>query len=124
MAYGYIRPVKLLVAASVAAIAFTVTVIFSHGWIAVGSLVAISACMSLMFPTIYGIALDGIGGEQAKIAASGLIMAILGGALITPVQAAVSDYAGISVSFTVPLLCFIVVLIYSTGIIRKDYATK
>lgn len=51
-------------------------------------------------------------------------MAILGGALITPVQAAVSDYAGISVSFTVPLLCFIVVLIYSTGIIRKDYATK
>lgn len=63
---GYIRPVKLLVAASVAAIAFTVTVIFSHGWIAVGSLVAISACMSLMFPTIYGIALDGIGGEQAK----------------------------------------------------------
>lgn len=121
---GYIRPVKLLVAASVAAIAFTVTVIFSHGWIAVGSLVAISACMSLMFPTIYGIALDGIGGEQAKIAASGLIMAILGGALITPVQAAVSDYAGISVSFTVALLCFIVVLIYSTGIIRKDYATK
>lgn len=121
---GYIRPVRLLVAASVAAIAFTVTVIFSHGWIAVGSLVAISACMSLMFPTIYGIALDGIGGEQAKIAASGLIMAILGGALITPVQAAVSDYAGISVSFTVPLLCFIVVLIYSTGIIRKDYATK
>ncbi len=121
---GYIRPVKLLVAASVAAIAFTVTVIFSHGWIAVGSLVAISACMSLMFPTIYGIALDGIGGEQAKIAASGLIMAILGGALITPVQAAVSDYAGVSVSFTIPLLCFIVVLIYSTGIIRKDYATK
>ena len=121
---GYIRPVRLLVAASVAAIAFTVTVIFSHGWIAVGSLVAISACMSLMFPTIYGIALDGIGGEQAKIAASGLIMAILGGALITPIQAAVSDYAGISVSFTVPLLCFIVVLIYSTGIIRKDYATK
>lgn len=121
---GYVRPVILLAGASVAAIFFTAAVIFCHGWTAVISLVAISACMSLMFPTIYGIALGGVRGEEAKIAASGLIMSILGGALITPVQAAVSDCAGISVSFVVPLICFIVILIYSTGIIRKDYAKK
>ena len=121
---GYIRPVSLLAAASVAAICCTAVVIFSHGVIAVAALVAISAFMSLMFPTIYGIALDGVSGDTAKIAASGLIMAILGGALITPVQAAVSDVAGISASFTVPLLCFIVILIYSSGIIRKNHATR
>ena len=75
--------------------------------------------MSLMFPTIYGIALDGIHGDDTKIAASGLIMAILGGAVITPVQAAVSDAIGITMSFVVPLVCFIVILAYSIGIIRS-----
>lgn len=120
---GYVRPVILLSGASVAAAACTVVVIFCHGWTAVVALVAISAFMSLMFPTIYGIALDGVDGETAKIAASGLIMAILGGALVTPLQAAVSDIAGISVSFIVPLLCFIVIFIYSSAIIKKSHAT-
>lgn len=120
---GYIRPVKLLATASVVAIALTIVVIFSHGWTAVWALVAISACMSLMFPTIYGIALAGIGGESSKIAASGLIMAILGGAIITPLQALVSDNWGISLSFIVPAICFVIVLAYSLGIItRKRHA--
>ncbi len=65
-----------------------------------------------MFPTIYGIALEGIGQEDAKIAASGPITAILGGALITPLQALVSDCAGAAVSFVVPLVCFAVILVY------------
>ena len=69
--------------------------------------------MSLMFPTIYGIALDGVTGDSAKLAASGLIMAILGGALLTPLQALVSDRYGIGTSFWVPAFCFLVVLIYS-----------
>ena len=76
--------------------------------------------MSLMFPTIYGIALDGVTGDNAKIAASGLIMAILGGALITPLQALVSDRCGIANSFWIPVICFLVVLAYSLGIIRKS----
>ena len=72
--------------------------------------------MSLMFPTIYGLALDGVedpakGGYagDAKIGASGLIMAILGGALITPLQGMVSDAFGINLAYLVPLVCFIVV---------------
>ncbi len=116
---AYIKPVRLLAAASVMAIAATSVVIFSTGPAAIVALVAISACMSLMFPTIYGIALNGIGGDSAKIAASGLIMAILGGALLTPLQALVSDVCGISYSFAVPLLCFSVVLAYATGIIMR-----
>lgn len=116
---AYVKPVLLLAGAAIAAIACTMGVIFGEGWFSVWALVAISAFMSLMFPTIYGIALDGIGGEDSKLAASGLIMAILGGALLTPLQAYVSDTHGIGCSFWVPAACFAVVLAYSAGIILK-----
>ncbi len=117
---GFIKPVRLLAVASVAAIVCTLGVIFTDGWFSVWALVSISACMSLMFPTIYGIALDGIGSEDAKLAASGLIMAILGGAVITPLQAYLSDIHGTGNSFWVPVACFIVVLVYSAAVLRKE----
>lgn len=117
---GYIKPVFLLVGASLAAIICTLGVIYLEGWCSIWCLVAVSACMSLMFPTIYGIALNNIRGESAKIAASGLIMAILGGALLTPVQAIVSDIVGISQSFWIPILCFAVVLIYAISVAKKE----
>ena len=88
------------------------------GMLAVAALVLISFFMSLQFPTIYGIALDGVG-DDAKIGASGLIMAILGGALLTPLQGVVSDMFGISVSYVVPLICFVVVLSYSVYSLKK-----
>ena len=89
-----------------------VIVMSGSGMLAVVALVLISFFMSLQFPTIYGIALEGVG-DDAKIGASGLIMAILGGALLTPLQGMVSDAFGISISYVVPLVCFVVVLIYS-----------
>lgn len=121
---GFIRPVKLLLAACVGAVACTAMVILCDGWVSMGALIGISACMSLMFPTIYGIALEDVTGSTAKIAASGLIMAILGGALLTPVQALVSDECGIGVSFVVPLVCFLVILIYSLSVIKERNVTK
>ena len=89
-------------------------------------LVGISGCMSLMFPTIYGIALRGLGPE-VKFGAAGLIMAILGGAIITPMMGALVDggtltglvsgfspeVAAIRSAFYLPVLCFAVVLVYS-----------
>lgn len=116
----YIAPVRLLAAASASALVLTLVVMGASGMAAIVALVLISAAMSLMFPTIYGIALDGIAPEDAKIAASGLIMAILGGALLTPLQAWVSDAADISVSFAVSALCFVVILLYSLGILKSD----
>lgn len=116
---GFIRPVTLLLWAAAAAVGCTLVVIFGNGMPSIWALVGISACMSLMFPTIYGIALEGISGESAKLAASGLIMAILGGALITPLQALVSDAFGIGDSFWVPAVCLAVVLAYAAGIIRN-----
>ncbi len=114
---GYIKPVRLLAVAAIAAIMCTAGVIFTNGEISIVFLVAVSACMSLMFPTIYGIALEGVAPERMKLAAAGLIMAILGGAVITPVQAWVSDRFGIGISFIVPVICFAVVLSYTLGVI-------
>ena len=118
----YFRPARLLLFAAAADIVLSllVVVLGGTGWPCVIALIAVSFFMSLMFPTIYGLALDGVedpaqGGYagDAKIGASGLIMAILGGALITPLQAMVSDAFGINVAYLVPLVCFAVVFGYA-----------
>lgn len=73
--------------------------------------------MSLMFPTIYGIALEGLG-EDAKFGAAGLIMAILGGSVLPPLQASIIDCGtimnlpAVNVSFILPFICFIVIIAY------------
>jgi len=108
----YVKASRLLIVASLGAMVCTAGVVFGSGMALVVFLIGISVFMSLMFPTIYGFALDGLG-EDAKIGASGLIMAILGGALLTPLQGAVSDKFGINLAFIVPLLCFVVVFVYA-----------
>ena len=73
--------------------------------------------MSLMFPTIYGIALKGLG-DDTKFGAAGLIMAILGGSILPPMQASIIDmgtiggFPAVNLSFVLPLICFIMVTIY------------
>ena len=118
----YFRPARLLLFAAAADIVLTLLVVLlgGTGWPCVIALIAVSFFMSLMFPTIYGLALDGVedpdqGGYagDAKIGASGLIMAILGGALITPLQGMVSDAYGINLAYIVPLICFVVVFAYA-----------
>jgi len=112
----YIKASRLMIAASIAAFALTACVVFTHGLFLVICLVGISFFMSLMFPTIYGFALDGLG-DDAKVGASGLIMAILGGALLTPTQGWISDLAGINNAFIVPMICFAIVGAY--GLMAK-----
>lgn len=115
---NFISERKLLAALSALAMVFTAFTIFGTGNFAVYSLVAISACMSLMFPTIFGLASEGLGDDR-KIGSSGLVMAILGGAVLTGIQGLVSDGTGsIKISFIVPLICFAVVLAYSFFTIR------
>ena len=95
----------------------TLGVIFIDGRMGLYCLVAISACMSLMFPTIYGIALQGLG-DDAKFGAAGLIMAILGGSVLPPLQASIIDQKelfgmpAVNVSFILPLVCFLVIIAY------------
>ncbi len=113
----YINPGVLLRTLAAVACCFTLGVIFIDGVFGMYCLVGISACMSLMFPTIYGIALEGLG-DDAKFGAAGLIMAILGGSVLPPMQASIIDMGSVfnmpavNVSFVLPLICFIVVMIY------------
>ena len=84
-------------------------------------LIGVSACMSLMFPTIYGIALDGLG-DDAKLGSAGLIMAIGGGCLMPPMQGAIIDLQTVSLggvsfpavraSFVLVVICFAVIAHY------------
>lgn len=125
----YVAPVRLLAAGSVLSAVCALVVVLAGGWVAVIALVLISAFMSLMFPTIYGIALGSLNENDnekgdVKIGASGLIMAILGGALITPLQGMVSDASGsINVSYLVPCGCFVVVMMYAIMCLRKRSLT-
>ncbi len=103
----------LLLAASILAGSLSLSVIFVGGKIGVFSLIGISGFMSLMFPTIFGLGCEGLDDEQTKVGASGLIMAILGGALITPAQGWLIDQVGVDLSYGLPLLCFIVIGAYA-----------
>ena len=113
----YLNAGMLLGILAVAACIFTCGVIFLQDIWGMYCLVAVSACMSLMFPTIYGIALEGMG-DDAKFGAAGLIMAILGGSILPPLQASIIDMGivanmpAVNVSFVLPLICFIVITIY------------
>ena len=122
----YIDPAIMMAIFATGGITFSLGTIYLPTNQSVWCLVAISACMSLMFPTIYGIALKDLG-EEVKVGAAGLIMAILGGAVITPYMGSLIDNgklssivpmftgaeAAIRSSFLVPAICFAVVLLYS-----------
>ena len=121
----YIRPSKLLTYLGIAGAALVLGVIFLDGRVGMYCLVAVSACMSLMFPTIYGIALTDTG-EDAKLGAAGLIMAILGGSVLPPLQARIIDGGGlgsiaaVNLSFALPLICFIVIVFYGIFVAKTE----
>ena len=82
------------------------------------SLIGISFFMSLMFPTIYGIALEGVDSMDTTLGAAFLVMAIVGGALMPPLQGMIIDqhvilgHPAVNVSFILPLLCFVIICLY------------
>lgn len=113
----YINPRKLLMIFAICGVFTCCGVIFINGILGLYCLVALSAFMSLMFPTIYGITLHGLG-EDATLGASGLVMALVGGALLPPLQGAIIDMGtigwlpAVNVSFVLPLICFFAISIY------------
>ena len=153
-AMKYVDPAGLMAVFSAAAVACSLgvmyiptSVLFSVGGLPfslnVICLIAMSGCMSLMFPTIYGIALGGIDPKAHKLGAAGLIMAIVGGALLTPWMASIIGDAdgfwtklvpmfspewdtnlklspmSLRASFIVPVICFAVVLAYALAFRTK-----
>ncbi len=127
----YVSPGGLLGALALGGLILTLGTIFVQGMAGLYCLIGISACMSLMFPTIYGIALEGLRGD-AKLGAAGLIFAIGGGCLMTPMQGAIMDMPAFHIggmvlsstraSFFLPALCFVVIAGY--GFWVKNYKPR
>ena len=113
----FISSKKLLTLFAVGGIISIFGVIFIHDIRGLYFLIATSAFMSLMFPTIYGLALHGLGSDTS-LGAAGLVMAIVGGALMPPLQGwivdfeAVGNYKAVNISFVLPLICFCVIAAY------------
>lgn len=122
----YINSRKLLAIFGVGAALATLGTIFIVGMPGLYCLVAISFFMSLMFPTIYGIALENVDNEDTTLGAAFLVMAIVGGALMPPLQGMIIDKGvigslpAVNVSFVLPLICFLIIACYGLRTLRKQ----
>ena len=114
----YVNSHKLLAIFGALAALCTVGTIVFVGPLGLGCLVAISAFMSLMFPTIYGIALEDVAPEDSQLGAAFLVMAIVGGSILPPLQGSIIDlgtvagHPAVNVIFCLPLVCFLAVMIF------------
>ena len=115
---GYVRPTVLMTILAITGSALCLFAMLNPTISGVWAVVSISACLSLMFPTIYGVALKGLG-EDTKFGAAGLVMAILGGALLPLVQGAFIDVFTTAISYVVPGICFLVVAAYGYFDVRS-----
>ena len=116
---GIFRPTGLLFVMGALGVTFAVIAMFFQSMVGLIAVVAISLSLSLMFPTIYGVALRGLG-EDTKFGAAGLVMAILGGAILTPIHGLVMDQVGPAKAFVVPAVCLALVTCYALFDLRTD----
>ena len=125
---------KLLMFFSLLAMVFVLGTIFMTGIEGLYSLVGVSFCMSLMLPTIYGISLENLTEEQSKIGSAGLVMAIVGSALLPKLQGLIIDIGGsgvkdilifgvpeVNISFVLPLACFFYIACFCFGVFKSKF---
>ncbi|WP_299552245.1 L-fucose:H+ symporter permease [Seonamhaeicola sp.] len=123
---------RLLMLFAIGAMACVLATIFIKGTFGLYALVGVSFFMSLMFPTIYGIALGDLTEDESKVGSAGLIMAIVGGALMPKLQGVIIDIGGngvadtkvmgvseVNFSFVLPLLCFAFIMWYGRAVATK-----
>ena len=109
----YIQPRKLLILYATINILLSIVAITGTGMVVVYTLIAIAFFMSIMFPTIFSMGIDGLG-NNTKIGSSLIVMSIVGGALLPPVLGLISDATGsIQMGYLVPLVCFSVILLFA-----------
>jgi len=115
----FIKPRNLLTALGLLAMVLCMITIYGHGQTGIYALIGVSGCMSLMFPTIYGLGIEGLG-EDTKMGGAGMVMAIAGAAFLTQVQGIVSDKSGnILLAYWVPAIAFLIIIYYAAIISRK-----
>lgn len=116
----YFKPRKILSVLAICAIICSLITIYANGRFGVYSLIGISGCMSLMFPTIYSIGISGLG-DDTKIGGAGMVMAIAGAAVLTQLQGIVSDQSGsIMFAYWIPAIAFIIVAYYGIVVCKKQ----
>lgn len=109
----FIAPVKLLIIYAVICSLLTVIAITATGMITVYASIGITFFMSIMFPTIFSLGIEGLG-KDTKMGSSLIIMSIVGGAVLPPLLAFIADKSGnFQLGYVVPLLCFIVILLFA-----------
>lgn len=122
----YVNSRALLAVFGTGAMLCTLGAISFVGMTGLYCLVGISAFMSLMFPTIYGIALENVDAQDTSLGAAFLVMAIVGGAVMPPLQGLIIDkgviagHPAVNVSFVLPLICFLIVTIYGLRSYKKQ----
>jgi len=119
---GIFRPTKLLFAMGALGAVLSLIAVFSQNMLGLIAVIGISLSLSLMFPTIYGVALQGLG-KDTKFGAAGLVMAILGGALLPMVHAKVMDAVGTAEGFIIPAVCLAGVALYALFDLRSSRHT-
>ncbi|MDR1384158.1 MAG: sugar MFS transporter [Planctomycetaceae bacterium] len=114
----FITPRKILSALAITAVVCCLLTVYGKGMVGVYALVCITGCMSLMFPTIYGFGVKGLG-DDMKIGGAGMVMAIAGAAVLTQIQGIVSDSSNIKFAYWIPTIAFAIISYYSLVICKK-----
>ncbi|MCF0236200.1 MAG: MFS transporter, partial [Bacteroidaceae bacterium] len=109
---------RLLLVCALGAIVGMAVVVMGAGTWGMGALFGVYLCESIMFPTIFALALRGLG-RHTKLASSLLIMSIVGGAIAPPLMGAVADHHNMALGFVVPLACFVVIALYAFTLTQK-----
>lgn len=135
--FRYLSSAKLMLVFAILGVVLSAGAILLTGMAGLYCLVGVSFAMSLMFPTIYGLALRGMG-DEAKLGSAGLILAIVGGALMPPLQGSIIDLGGtglsdlqlfgyipeVNFSFVLPMLCLILVALYSLRVMKRNTSAQ
>ena len=126
----YVNSRKLLAIFGICAGLCTIGAIVLVGKAGLCCLVAISLFMSLMFPTIYGVSLEDVSAQDSTLAAAFLVMAIVGGSILPPLQGAIIDkgvilgHPAVNVSFILPLICFFMVTVFALRAFRRTRSVR
>ena len=121
----FVNTRRLLTLFGIGAAVCTMGAICIEGMLGLYSLILISLFMSIMFPSIYGIALENVSPQDTKLGAAFLVMAIVGGALMPPLQGMIIDqevimgFPAVNISFVLPLICFLIIITYGYRSFKK-----
>jgi FHS family L-fucose permease-like MFS transporter len=109
----FVAPSRLMGFYALANIALVSVAVFQPGWVGIWCVFLTSFFMSLMFPTIFALGLKGLG-PNTKIGGSFLVMAIIGGAILTPLMGLVSEkFHSLAFAYTIPLIAYMYITLYS-----------